>query len=335
MRWSLVIALAVLAGCNSRFRYDPFLGPQTIPPPGTGTAGLILPKESASAPPSSEYYSDRGTGARPASGSQYLPKDGSLDYRGRTNTGGTTSPSGASFRPNNSSTNDEADDRTPRVGSVPLGSTSPDDKRPSRYERNYGDRYGAADDAEDEVAPPSARGSSDPGARRTSVPIPSRSSDPAGASRGIRRTSGESEVADLIELPEVRRDTGFRPVSTSRSSRTSGTRPAAKGATLSATPAAEEASHDEHEDNYGFDPQYRWLMGRLEYSLAQKQWKLRYIPVAGEMDRHGGSVVIADSQKLKGYRPGNLVRVDGRLISSGDEDGLAPEYRVDDIRAVR
>ncbi|MDZ7617026.1 MAG: hypothetical protein U1E05_08480, partial [Patescibacteria group bacterium] len=42
---------------------------------------------------------------------------------------------------------------------------------------------------------------------------------------------------------------------------------------------------------YGFDPSYAWLRGRLEYSQVDRRWKLRYIPVDGNTDQYGGSVV--------------------------------------------
>ena len=53
---------------------------------------------------------------------------------------------------------------------------------------------------------------------------------------------------------------------------------------------------------YGYDANYAWLQGQLEYSDATKQWKLRYVPVSGPTDKYGGSVVLAPSPALAGLQ---------------------------------
>lgn len=80
---------------------------------------------------------------------------------------------------------------------------------------------------------------------------------------------------------------------------------------------------------YGFDGQYAWLQGQLEYSESARQWKLRYIPIDGATDRYGGSVVLAPSGTLSGYRPGDFVSVKGRIDASRTAQGsFAPQYVV-------
>ncbi len=80
--------------------------------------------------------------------------------------------------------------------------------------------------------------------------------------------------------------------------------------------------------NYGFDPSYAWLRGRLEYSQVARQWKLRYIPVEGDTDQYGGSVVIMNEAALAGCERGKFVAVRGRIVGEGREHGFAPLYEV-------
>ncbi len=80
---------------------------------------------------------------------------------------------------------------------------------------------------------------------------------------------------------------------------------------------------------YGYDDSYAWLQGRLEYLRATGQWKLRYIPVDGVTDQFGGSVVLDDADGLAGLRPGDFVRVEGRIDSNqATAETLSPPYRV-------
>ena len=67
---------------------------------------------------------------------------------------------------------------------------------------------------------------------------------------------------------------------------------------------------------YAFAPDYSWLKGKLEYLHGNQQWKLRYIPIDGETDEFGGSVVIADVATLGNYKAGNFVKVEGAVALS-------------------
>ena len=40
---------------------------------------------------------------------------------------------------------------------------------------------------------------------------------------------------------------------------------------------------------YGFGPRYEWLRGRLEYIHATGQWRLRYIPIQGDVATQAGT----------------------------------------------
>jgi len=85
-------------------------------------------------------------------------------------------------------------------------------------------------------------------------------------------------------------------------------------------------------DKYSHRSDYAALRGRLEYSKTRQQWKLRYIPhnaLDGEIDRHGGSVVLDNTPLLNACRAGDFVAVEGSL---GEKDpnavGFAPLYRL-------
>jgi len=102
-------------------------------------------------------------------------------------------------------------------------------------------------------------------------------------------------------------------------------------------PAATAAGSDTFapRGNYAHDPGYGWLRGRLEYSQADRRWKLRYIPVEGATDNFGGSVVIANPAAISGYERGDFVEIRGRLKSADSGDrGFAPEYEVSQVQVV-
>lgn len=82
-------------------------------------------------------------------------------------------------------------------------------------------------------------------------------------------------------------------------------------------------------ERFAFDPRYEWLRGRLEYSHSRRQWKLRYIPIDGQTDRYGGSVVIANPGALDDARPGDLFEVHGTLVGDAKPArGFSPGYQL-------
>ena len=84
--------------------------------------------------------------------------------------------------------------------------------------------------------------------------------------------------------------------------------------------------------SYGYQGDYSWLKGQLEYSSTKRQWKLRYIPrdaLEHRIDDFGGSVIIANADALQGYSHGEYVRVEGAV--AGRKPGVvdfAPTYQV-------
>ena len=78
---------------------------------------------------------------------------------------------------------------------------------------------------------------------------------------------------------------------------------------------------------------YEWLQGKLEYSAGSRQWKLRYIPIDGQTDPYGGSVVLGKLQ-LDGAKPGDIVLAQGRIDSTGAKSGYAPQYQLQQLDRV-
>lgn len=85
---------------------------------------------------------------------------------------------------------------------------------------------------------------------------------------------------------------------------------------------------------YGYDPNYAWLRGRLEYSQVDRRWKLRYIPIDGETDDYGGSVVLPDPSVLSGCERGDFIEVRGKPgeAPTDTQKGFAPVYHVTQVK---
>jgi hypothetical protein len=87
---------------------------------------------------------------------------------------------------------------------------------------------------------------------------------------------------------------------------------------------------------YSHHKSYSWLRGKLEYSSAARRWKLRYIPIDGQTDQYGGSVVLAKSSDVEQFRPGDMVTVEGELGAGRAEHGsFSPLYELRSIRSQR
>jgi hypothetical protein len=68
--------------------------------------------------------------------------------------------------------------------------------------------------------------------------------------------------------------------------------------------------------SYGYDPDYKTLRGKLEYSVATRRWKLVYLPPDGPIDEYGGTVVLPDPAQLNGFEAGQFVAVQGTFTPS-------------------
>ena len=129
----------------------------------------------------------------------------------------------------------------------------------------------------------------------TPISVPRETTDTR-ASGSLFGSSADSGRVDVADLPKAR------------------AKPQPKFRAMTSTPPA----------RYGHADDYGWLKGKLEYSAARKQWKLRYIPIDGNAgaDEYGGSVVL-DSVDDQEYSAGDFVAVRGAV---GDRDPEAQDF---------
>jgi len=90
-----------------------------------------------------------------------------------------------------------------------------------------------------------------------------------------------------------------------------------------------------YEKRVGHAANYSSLTGQLSFVHADGGlWVLRYAPLAEE-DQNGGSVILARDEKMNNYREGDLVSVEGQVISQKGSARLGgPLYRVQAISLV-
>lgn len=84
---------------------------------------------------------------------------------------------------------------------------------------------------------------------------------------------------------------------------------------------------------YGHDPNYRWLVGTLDYSRNQGAWVLRYVSYE-EDDRYGGCVTLVGDTATMSLKPGQTVRVEGSMIDPESRQ-LQPAFEVRSIRVQK
>jgi hypothetical protein len=72
-----------------------------------------------------------------------------------------------------------------------------------------------------------------------------------------------------------------------------------------------------YEDQVGHEPDYRWVTGHLFFVYADGgRWVVRY-GLPGEVDKFGGSVILAPGVEMRNYRDGDLVCVYGDVLDEG------------------
>jgi hypothetical protein len=83
-------------------------------------------------------------------------------------------------------------------------------------------------------------------------------------------------------------------------------------------------------DAYDYAGDYSWLQGVLELA-APGSWALRYdrSPIA---DKWGGRLLLAPDERLEQLRPGDLVRLEGKVQT---KEGTPPCYQIQEIWLIR
>jgi hypothetical protein len=88
-------------------------------------------------------------------------------------------------------------------------------------------------------------------------------------------------------------------------------------ATIVHRPALDFEVRKAPEELMGHEHDYSWACGYLAYvRTAGGRWVLRYAPL-GQLDRYGGSLVLAPTVEMKNFREGDLVRVHGEVLDQG------------------
>jgi len=93
---------------------------------------------------------------------------------------------------------------------------------------------------------------------------------------------------------------------------------------------------EKYMEQVGHEDDYSWVTGHLFYVRADGgRWVLRYA-LPDQVDRYGGSIVLAPGVEMKNFREGDLVCVFGRVVSSARTSPAlaAPLYQVDTITLV-
>jgi hypothetical protein len=88
------------------------------------------------------------------------------------------------------------------------------------------------------------------------------------------------------------------------------------------------------EGKFGHAADHSWLQGEIDRHY-RGHLELRFRP-ASEEDRLGGKVRLEDDPRLAEFRPGDVIAVEGELLS--DPDGVTPswsQYRRYHVRAAR
>jgi hypothetical protein len=91
-----------------------------------------------------------------------------------------------------------------------------------------------------------------------------------------------------------------------------------------------------YENQIGHETDYSWITGHLFYVHADGgRWVVRYA-LPDEVDKYGGSVVLAPGVEMKNYREGDLICIYGQVIHEGPFSASlrGALYRVDSILMI-
>lgn len=357
--FALLVAVTVLAGCKGSGTLpplDPF-GRTIVEPPPTGAAAIQPPSaavapgptQGAAAAPAAAPAPPSSTGATPAtpaSAPGYAPPGGNYEFNGKPED--EPRPMAAATPGDRISIPVDARDLSKQPSALAGG---PSDEVWASGIADKADKSAGAPSSASGRSPIALAGSSSPSSIAGREPIvrtiPPRPSDSAGAASGQSQVPQpaaprnepaelpqDDSVINIMDLPAagasrqargVLGDEGVRLVSAIEPVEPSSPSGAAADS-ATANAFSVKARYDRASD-------YGWLRGQLEYSQIDQRWKLRYIPVYGEMDDYGGSVLITNVAALSGYERGDFVEIHGQLdASSTDDRHFTPEYEVRQIQ---
>jgi hypothetical protein len=355
----LLIAAGMLAGCQPQVPLEnPFMPQTTVPPPGTaGTAGAPLytpppmqlaPSTTPSAMPAAPTTIAPAPAATmpgtlpttpPATQTPYYPPGGTFDFRqGSTERPGKAVLAAESDPMPETAALEVATAAPPKAQAAVNNSEEPElfaalTQPQNAFSRDRVTRWNqaaGAGDAAEEFSAPAANVDSVAAAEPRSVSTIRVVEAPrAGADMSGRWSPSREETSNRLAASSAAEPSTTPHLQTAAHANTAAA--AASGIALAAyhEPAAIPATAASSRGEYGHSTDYQRLSGSLEYSHATRQWKLRYIPIDGQTDAYGGSVVIADGAALEGFRPGEFVTVEGEIVSEKTASSrFAPKYQV-------
>ncbi len=355
---AVVVAVTVMAGCKGTGRtapVDPFFGPTTIEPPRTGwNTGHATPDPYYSKPRQAAASSGAASAAR---GVSFQPNrsDPAATWKAPSpETFRRASHNEPAARPDSASRRTAAAETPIRIppsarrqlpyvagdgaagGSRPKLSFTPETTPPPSPAAGTGAVASAQVPADSprlvESLPPRPDGQAN---RFEPARLPrAGSAEPATPPRSSRR------VIDIMDLPPVSTADAWQKTGSVRpASYLSDAQEAATGVSNRRRPFPRRADQTTQTAasaaTFGHDADYRRLRGQLEYSQIDRCWRLRYLPVGGQTDRYGGSVLLEETPRLSGFERGDFVEITGRISSLADgKTTFAPHFEVAEIRAL-
>jgi hypothetical protein len=367
--WAVILTAATLAGCrSSQPATNPFLR-TTVPPPGTGQGMMVMPGEPAAVPPVvttpgvppavSPAVPVTPVPGQPAPliapppltpkqeefhppGGSYLYHQSSNDRPGADSTriGAQVTLAQAQVRESSTARVQAASRGAAPPGAVqqaayhddqiPLSAGAAQQESSLKFQQNTG---GIRGDPPERLATLTAGQAAESGSVRIvgeSLSGAASDADSAAGAGVLRMIAGEAVPG---------------PNSSQRDAGGAGSSQVAivTPSTISRSPAAVErptgvvtqsAFQPVTKSDYAHTRDYGTLQGRLEYSQSLHQWKLRYIPINGQTDAYGGSVVLSDVPGLKSYAPGDMVAVQGSLAAGSQSPGFSPRYKIHSIQPL-
>jgi len=357
--WIMAVLVGLLAGCAHRAAYtpDPFLGQTRIAPPATGAAapaarglvsvgsgGSTLPAVTAgeSSLPWKPAPSDgAAAGSSPAASAPSLSApDASASLPVEPS---SSSLSGGALRPGEPGTTlqpiTQADPLAQNRSGTLAGAGVPGQTNPPAATGALGYRATSRPRPLDQGAlgprtrinPPEYGGNN--GSGLASRPAPGQSTEAwarsEGGSGAARKLTIPSQIIDIMDLPDTRTREAKRSGGSQRAEATDPAAPAASLAGGEPRPGRVQAASFDVPLRYDHAADYAWLRGKLEYSEADRRWRLRYAPIDGKTDAYGGSVVLSNTEAIAQLKAGDFVEVHGQMCRGAEQDwSYAPVYKI-------
>jgi hypothetical protein len=368
--WAVLVTAAALVGCrSSQPTANPFLR-TTVAPPATGQGAVVSPGEPyypGAAPQGMPPVTAAPQGAVPLGPppvgppvvtppppvlpqrDKYSPPGGSYQYHQSSidrsggdkgqDGGGRAAKTQLTQGPAEASIDEAAPDGLKLAGpsdaveqAVALSNESDPVLAASYHQAEVRDaREVAATDEGDEPPERQPRRSSARSLSSNAVSIVgARAADPAEALASGDVASSDDETGGQDN------EVALAPAATVTADAPSvATADATQAADIESSSERPRVAKDGSGADYAFAPDYTSLSGRLEYSQSSRQWKLRYIPIDGQTDSYGGSVVLRGSPQLESFKPGDQVAVRGSLAAkSSAAASFSPLYQLDRIEPL-